>query len=97
PSSSDRRRTKDGGRGRKADSRTPGPAARVPPERRRPGPAARVPPEGPSRSLYWRQFLALEGVLEDYDYVYNSRPTDAGLMAAALRVENELFVTEVLR
>src|SRR5207248_3050643 len=45
----------------------------------------------------WRQFQALEGVLEDYDYVYDSRPTDAGLMAAALRVENELFDTEVLR
>jgi len=36
--------------------------------------------------------VALAGVLEEYDYVYNNRPTDAGLMAAALRVENELFV-----
>jgi superfamily II RNA helicase len=53
--------------------------------------------EGPARSLYWGRFQALQSILEEYDYLYNDRPTDEGRLAAALRVENELFVAEVLR
>ncbi len=49
------------------------------------------------KPLYWQRFLALQAVLEAYDYVYDHRPTDAGQLAAALRVENELLVAEVLR
>jgi superfamily II RNA helicase len=48
------------------------------------------------RSLYWQRFQALQQVLEHYDYLYNDKPTDSGILAASLRVENELFVSEVL-
>jgi len=51
----------------------------------------------PTRCRYWERFCALQSVLEAYGYVWNDRPTAEGLLAAALRTENELFVAEVLR
>jgi superfamily II RNA helicase len=63
--------------------------------RRRGGPQ---PVEGgPSRAVSWDEFLALQRVLEEFDYVIDHCPTPAGLTAAALRTQNELLVAEVLR
>jgi superfamily II RNA helicase len=59
--------------------------------------AAAANHESATRSLYWNRFLALKGVLEEYGYVDREKPTAAGLLAAALRVENEVLVAEVLR
>jgi superfamily II RNA helicase len=47
--------------------------------------------------IYWGEFLALQKILEKYGYVVKNRPTEAGLMAAALRTQNELLVAEALR
>jgi superfamily II RNA helicase len=49
------------------------------------------------RSIYWREFQALQQVLEEFGYVKDDTPTAIGLIAAALRVENALFVAEALQ
>lgn len=51
----------------------------------------------PRRAVSWDEFVALQRVLEEYDYIEDDRPTPAGLTAAALRTQNELLVAEVLR
>jgi superfamily II RNA helicase len=53
--------------------------------------------EHPRRAVSWDEFLALQRVLEEFDYIVDHRPTLAGLTAAALRTQNELLVAEVLR
>jgi superfamily II RNA helicase len=51
----------------------------------------------PHRAVSWEEFVALQHVLEEFDYIDADRPTPAGLTAAALRTQNELLVAEVLR
>ncbi|HEY4001224.1 MAG TPA: DEAD/DEAH box helicase [Candidatus Xenobia bacterium] len=48
-------------------------------------------------SPYWSQFERLADVLTEAGYLIDSKPTEAGRMAAALRGENVLFLAEVLR
>ncbi|MHB2018938.1 MAG: DEAD/DEAH box helicase [Candidatus Xenobia bacterium] len=46
---------------------------------------------------YWSQFERLVDVLHSAGYLEENRPTAAGRMAASLRAENVLFLTEVAR
>lgn len=54
-------------------------------------------PDASVRSVYWREFQAQQRVLEEFGYVKDDTPTAKGLTAAALRVENALFVAEALQ
>jgi len=48
------------------------------------------------RDIFWRQFLNLMKVSEDMGYLVENYPTNIGLMAAAIRSENELFFSEIV-
>jgi len=49
------------------------------------------------KDIYWRQFLNLMNVLEEMGYLFENYPTDKGLTAAAIRYENELFLSELIK
>ena len=46
--------------------------------------------------FYWNQFLKLCGILSKRGYIKNNFPTEEGVMAASLRGENIVLITEVL-
>ena len=48
------------------------------------------------KDVYWRQFLNHSAILEETGYLKDNYPTQEGLMASAVRGENELFFTEII-
>ena len=46
--------------------------------------------------FYWDQFLRLTKILSKYGYLKNNVPTEIGIMAASLRGENIILVSEML-
>lgn len=49
-----------------------------------------------SRTSYWRQFAAMEGVLTEVGYLVEHKPTWEGELAGSLRSENILFLAEII-
>lgn len=48
------------------------------------------------KDVYWREFLNHAAILEETGYLVDNYPTDKGLMASAVRGENELFFAEII-
>lgn len=48
------------------------------------------------KDIYWKQFMNLVKVLEEFGYIDSNYPTEKGLTAAAIRSENELYFAEVV-
>lgn len=46
-------------------------------------------------NYYWRTFEALGNILRTLGYLDGNKPTKLGKMAAAIRGQNELFLTEM--
>ena len=46
-------------------------------------------------NFYWRTFEALANILRTFGYIDGEKPTKLGQMAAAIRGQNELFLTEM--
>ena len=48
------------------------------------------------KDVYWRIFLNHAGVLEKMGYIENNYPNEKGMTTAAIRAENELFLSEII-
>ncbi len=48
------------------------------------------------KDVYWRKFLNHTYALEKMGYLKDNYPTEKGLTIAAIRTENELFVSEII-
>ena len=48
------------------------------------------------QDIYWRMFLNHVGVLEKMGYIENNYPNEKGMTTAAIRAENELFLSEII-
>ena len=48
------------------------------------------------KDVYWRIFLNHVGVLEKMGYIENNYPNEKGKTTAAIRAENELFLSEII-
>ena len=48
------------------------------------------------KDIYWKRFLSHKNVLERTGYLENNFPTEKGYTCAAVRAENELFLSEVI-
>lgn len=48
-----------------------------------------------SKDIYWTNFVAHKRVLEKMGYITDNYPTDKGKTTAAIRAENELYLSEV--
>lgn len=48
------------------------------------------------KDIYWQRFLSHKYVLERTKYVDNDYPSEKGFTCAAIRAENELFISEVI-
>jgi len=48
------------------------------------------------KDAYWNRFLKLKDILTEYKYLENDYPTEKGIIAAALRAENELYLAELI-
>ena len=48
------------------------------------------------KDIYWRKFVSHAGVLEKMGYIENDYPTEKGFTTAAIRAENELFISEII-
>ena len=48
------------------------------------------------KDVYWRKFLNHTYALEKMGYLKDNYPTEKGLTIAAIRAENELFVSEII-
>ena len=49
-----------------------------------------------SRTSYWRQFVAMEGVLTEVGYLADHKPSWEGELAGSLRSVNILFLAEII-
>ena len=48
------------------------------------------------KDVYWRIFLNHVGVLDRMGYIENNYPNEKGMTTAAIRAENELFLSEII-
>ena len=48
------------------------------------------------KDIYWRIFLNHVGVLNKMGYIENNYPNEKGMTTAAIRAENELFLSEII-
>ena len=48
------------------------------------------------KDIYWRKFLNHVAVLEKMGYLENNYPNEKGMTTAAIRAENELFLSEII-
>ena len=48
------------------------------------------------KDTYWNRFLKLKDILTEFGYLENDYPTEKGIMTAALRAENELYLAELI-
>lgn len=48
------------------------------------------------KDKFWNNFLAHRKVLIDFGYIKDDFPTEKGVMAAQIRAENELFISEII-
>ena len=48
------------------------------------------------KDVYWRIFLNHTGVLKKMGYIENDYPNEKGMTTAAIRAENELFLSEII-
>ncbi len=48
------------------------------------------------KDVYWRIFLNHAGVLKKMGYIENNYPNEKGMTTAAIRAENELFLSEII-
>lgn len=48
------------------------------------------------KDIYWRIFLNHTGVLKKMGYIENDYPNEKGMTTAAIRAENELFLSEII-
>ncbi len=48
------------------------------------------------KDAYWHRFIKLKDILTQYGYLENDYPTEKGIITAALRSENELYLAELL-
>ncbi len=48
------------------------------------------------KDAYWHRFLKLKDILTEYGYIEEDYPTEKGVMTAAFRAENELYLAELL-
>lgn len=48
------------------------------------------------KDVYWRKFLSHTYALEKMGYLKDNYPTEKGLTVAAIRAENELFLSEIV-
>ena len=48
------------------------------------------------KDTYWNRFIKLKEILAEYGYIQNDYPTEKGILTAALRAENELYLAELL-
>ena len=48
------------------------------------------------KDTYWNRFIKLKEILAEYGYIEGDYPTEKGVMTAAFRAENELYLAELL-
>ena len=49
------------------------------------------------RDIFWNNFLAHRAVLSELGYLKDDYPTQAGVMTAQIRSENELYIAEIIK
>ncbi len=48
------------------------------------------------KDIYWNRFLSHKYILEKFNYIEGDFPNEKGLTCAAVRAENELYISEVI-
>ncbi len=48
------------------------------------------------KDIYWQQFLNLMEVLEEKGFLHDRYPTEAGVMASAIRADNEVYLSDIV-
>ena len=48
------------------------------------------------KDIYWNNFVSHKEILERFKYIENDFPNEKGLTCAAIRAENELYLSEVI-